>query len=59
MPPRRVFIPTTWESDLSLLPASCSRATPSTSDLDLVELNETFAAQVLACIGALGLDQER
>jgi len=31
----------------------------TTSDLDLVELNEAFAAQVLACIGALRLDHER
>lgn len=31
----------------------------TTSDLDLVELNEAFAAQVLACIRELGLDQER
>jgi acetyl-CoA acetyltransferase family protein len=27
--------------------------------IDLVELNEAFAAQVLACAGELGLDQER
>ena len=29
------------------------------SDLDLVELNEAFAAQSLACIRALGLDEEK
>ncbi|HEY1284660.1 MAG TPA: thiolase family protein [Solirubrobacterales bacterium] len=27
--------------------------------LDLIELNEAFAAQVLACIGELGIDEER
>jgi 3-oxoadipyl-CoA thiolase len=28
-------------------------------DLDLIELNEAFAAQALACIGELGLDPDR
>jgi acetyl-CoA acetyltransferase len=28
-------------------------------DLDAVELNEAFAAQVLACVRRLGLDEER
>jgi len=27
--------------------------------IDLIELNEAFAAQVLACVGELGIDQER
>ncbi|MDH3424174.1 MAG: thiolase family protein, partial [Gemmatimonadota bacterium] len=31
----------------------------SVSDLDLVELNEAFAAQALPCIAELGLDPER
>jgi 3-oxoadipyl-CoA thiolase len=31
----------------------------TTTDLDLVELNEAFAAQSLACIRELGLDPER
>jgi acetyl-CoA C-acetyltransferase len=31
----------------------------SVSDLDLVELNEAFAAQVLPCIDELGLDPDR
>ncbi|GAA4336427.1 acetyl-CoA C-acyltransferase [Flaviaesturariibacter amylovorans] len=35
------------------------RAGLSVADLDLVELNEAFAAQVLACVGDLGLDPER
>ena len=29
------------------------------SDVDLIELNEAFAAQVLACVGELGIDEER
>ena len=28
-------------------------------DIDLIEINEAFAAQVLACVGELGIDQER
>lgn len=35
------------------------RAGLSVDDLDLVELNEAFAAQALACIRELGLDQEK
>jgi 3-oxoadipyl-CoA thiolase len=36
-----------------------ARAGWSVADLDLVELNEAFAAQALACIAELGLDPER
>ena len=28
-------------------------------DIDLIEINEAFAAQVLACAGELGIDEER
>jgi 3-oxoadipyl-CoA thiolase len=35
------------------------RAGLTVKDLDLVELNEAFAAQVLACMGELGLDHEK
>ena len=35
------------------------RAGLTVDDLDLVELNEAFAAQSLACIAELGLDRER
>ena len=28
-------------------------------DIDLVEINEAFAAQVLACVGELGIEEER
>jgi 3-oxoadipyl-CoA thiolase len=36
-----------------------ARAGLTVEDIDLVELNEAFAAQSLACIADLGLDQER
>jgi acetyl-CoA C-acetyltransferase len=36
-----------------------ARAALSASDIDLVELNEAFAAQALAVIGELGVDPER
>jgi acetyl-CoA C-acetyltransferase/3-oxo-5,6-didehydrosuberyl-CoA/3-oxoadipyl-CoA thiolase len=35
------------------------RAGLSVDDLDLVELNEAFASQSLACIGELGLDGDQ
>jgi 3-oxoadipyl-CoA thiolase len=35
------------------------RAGLSAKDIDLVELNEAFAAQVLACMGELGLDHDK
>ena len=31
----------------------------SLDEIDLVEINEAFASQVLACIGELGIDEER
>ncbi|MGH2979082.1 MAG: 3-oxoadipyl-CoA thiolase, partial [Solirubrobacterales bacterium] len=35
------------------------RAGLGVGDIDLVELNEAFASQVLACVGELGIDRER
>jgi acetyl-CoA acetyltransferase len=29
------------------------------ADMDLIEINEAFAAQVLACAGELGIEQDR
>lgn len=46
----------------SLVPAAATaleRAGLSVADLDVVELNEAFAGQILACCGELGLDPER
>jgi 3-oxoadipyl-CoA thiolase len=34
-------------------------ANVSLDDVDLVEINEAFASQVLACIGELGIEEER
>jgi 3-oxoadipyl-CoA thiolase len=36
-----------------------ARAGLEIGDIDLVELNEAFASQVLACMGELGIDRER
>jgi acetyl-CoA acetyltransferase family protein len=38
---------------------ACKRSGISVSDLGLVEINEAFAAQALACIRELGLSQDR
>ena len=35
------------------------RAGLEPKDIDLVELNEAFASQVLACVGELGIDRQR
>ena len=35
------------------------RASLTIGDIDLIEINEAFAAQVLACAGELGIEQER
>ena len=37
----------------------CERAGLDVDDLDLIELNEAFAAQSLQCIRELGLESER
>lgn len=36
-----------------------ARAGLKLSDIDLIELNEAFAAQALACMGMLGMDEEK
>jgi len=38
---------------------ACTKAGIQVSELDLVEINEAFAAQSLACVRELGLDPER
>ena len=41
-------------------PAGARRRRPRDStQIDLIEINEAFAAQVLACIGELGIEEER
>jgi acetyl-CoA C-acetyltransferase len=47
---------------LGLVPAvrtALDRAGLALADLDVVELNEAFAGQILACCDELGLDPER
>jgi 3-oxoadipyl-CoA thiolase len=41
------------------VPRALAAAGLSLEDIDLIELNEAFAAQVLACVGELGLDEDR
>lgn len=67
VPGLRVLATATTGSDpalpgLSLVPAvrlALQRAGLGLADLDVVELNEAFAGQVLACCRALDLDPER
>jgi 3-oxoadipyl-CoA thiolase len=41
------------------VPRALAAADLSLEDIDLIELNEAFAAQVLACVGELGIDEDR
>ena len=41
------------------VPRALAAADLSLDQIDLIELNEAFAAQVLACAGELGIDEER
>jgi len=41
------------------VPRALAAAGLSLEKVDLIELNEAFAAQVLACVGELGIDEER
>jgi 3-oxoadipyl-CoA thiolase len=41
------------------IPRALAAAGLGLEDIDLVEINEAFAAQVLACVNELGLDEER
>ncbi|HWM63935.1 MAG TPA: thiolase family protein [Solirubrobacterales bacterium] len=41
------------------IPRALAAAGLSLDDIDLIELNEAFAVQVLACVRELGLDEER
>lgn len=43
---------------LFAIPKACEKAGIEVKDLDLVELNEAFAAQACACIRELGLNKE-
>jgi 3-oxoadipyl-CoA thiolase len=41
------------------IPRALAAAGLSLDQIDLIELNEAFASQVLACVGELGIDEER
>jgi 3-oxoadipyl-CoA thiolase len=41
------------------IPRALAAAGLNLDQIDLIELNEAFAAQVLACVGELGIDEER
>jgi 3-oxoadipyl-CoA thiolase len=41
------------------IPKALERAGLDLEQIDLIELNEAFASQVLACAGGLGIDEER
>ncbi len=41
------------------IPKALRAAGLDLADIDLIEINEAFAAQVLACVDELGIDQER
>jgi acetyl-CoA acetyltransferase len=44
---------------VSATEAALDRAGLTLGDIDLIELNEAFASQVLACADGLGIDEER
>ena len=58
--PRRAWIPRSWASDRCPPPArALATAGLELEQMDLVEINEAFAAQYLAVEKELGLDRER
>jgi 3-oxoadipyl-CoA thiolase len=44
---------------LRAIPRALDAAGLELDDVDLIEINEAFASQVLACVGELGIDEER
>lgn len=49
----------TGEGPIFAVPKALKRAGLTLDDIDLVEINEAFAAQTVACVRELGLDEER
>src|SRR5262249_12544387 len=41
------------------IPKALANAGLALEEIDLIEINEAFASQVLACVGELGLDEEK
>jgi acetyl-CoA C-acetyltransferase len=54
VPPKEIFI-----APVSAIEKVLAKAALKVSDIDLFELNEAFAAQCLACMRPLGLDQAK
>jgi len=54
VPPKEIFT-----APVSAVRAVLAKANLSIADIDLWELNEAFAAQLLACDGQLGLDESK
>jgi acetyl-CoA C-acetyltransferase len=52
--PKDIFI-----APVTSIRSVCEKASLALGDIDLFELNEAFAAQMLACIKELGLDESR
>ena len=52
--PKDIFI-----APVSAVQAACEKAKLAVSDIDLLELNEAFAAQMLACGKGLNLDEAK
>src|SRR5204862_7258395 len=44
---------------IEAIPRALAAAGLALADIDLIEINEAFAAQVLACVRELGIDEER
>ncbi len=44
---------------MEAIPRALANAGLSLEQIDLIEINEAFASQVLACVGELGIDEEK
>ena len=54
VPPKEIFI-----APVSAIERVLAKAKLTLADIDLIELNEAFAAQCVACAKPLGLDPEK
>ena len=52
--PKDIFI-----APITAVKMTCEKAKLALSDIDLIELNESFAAQMLACGKGLNLDEAK
>jgi acetyl-CoA acyltransferase len=48
----------TWSAPVKAIPKALSRASMTTGDVDLFEINEAFASMCVACVRILGLDPD-